>query len=65
MLSNVMVAGRHSWHNFLNDYGDLSYYQLVLFVCLVFSGPSWYIILHEDGGDGDVDIVGGLRAFVV
>ena len=37
----------------------------VSIVGLVFSGPSWYIILHEDGGDGDVDIVGGLRAFVV
>ena len=27
----------------------------------MFSGQSWYTILHDDGGDGDVGIVGGLR----
>ena len=85
-MSNVMVAGRHSWHNFLNDDGDLSCYQLVLLVwcsqglrgilfsmkmvgmvmliLLVASGPSWYNILHNDGSDGDVGIVGRLRAIV-
>ena len=37
----------------------------VSIVGLVFSGQSWYTILHDDGGDGDVGIVGGLMAFVV
>ena len=35
-----------------------------MLVLLVALGPSWYNILHNDGSDGDVGIVGSLRAFV-
>ena len=58
-MSNVMVAGRHSWHDFLNDDGDVSCWLGVLRAIVVNS------ILHDDGGDGDVGTVGGLKAFVV
>ena len=37
---------------------------MVMLILLVASGPSWYNILHNDGSDGDVGIVGRLRAFV-
>ena len=37
---------------------------MVMLILLMAQGPSWYNILHNDGSDGDVGIVGRLRAFV-